>query len=92
MNDTKKLTAMRDYVYNLFHDDATGHDFCHMERVARMAKTIAVKEGANLFICESVAWLHDVGDKKLVASPEQARNDMDLFLSSSGREDPFLKE
>lgn len=86
MGDTKKLDVMRDYVYNLFQDDATGHDFYHMERVARMAKTIAVEEGADSFICESAAWLHDVGDKKLFTNPELARSDMNLFLSKIGLE------
>ncbi|WP_404452800.1 HD domain-containing protein [Virgibacillus necropolis] len=81
--DRKKdqLQTIRDYVFELFHNDATGHDYYHMERVARMAKTIAEKEGADSFICETAAWLHDIGDKKLFTNPEQARNEMDDILT-----------
>lgn len=80
-NSKTQLHAIRNYVFNLFHDDATGHDFYHMERVARMAKTIAVKEGADSLICESAAWLHDIGDKKLFDNPEQAWNELHDFLT-----------
>lgn len=84
MDNVKRLSAIRDYVYNLFHDDATGHDFYHMKRVARMAKTIGVEEGANSFICESAAWLHDIGDKKLFTDPERTRSELDAFLMKIG--------
>ncbi|ASN05555.1 HD domain-containing protein [Virgibacillus necropolis] len=83
-NKKEQLSSIREYVYNLFHDDTTGHDFHHMKRVARIATTLARKERADLFICESAAWLHDIGDKKLFANPELARNEMDVFLAKIG--------
>lgn len=80
----EQILFIREYVFNLFHDDVTGHDFFHMKRVAGMAKTIADKERADSFICESAAWLHDVGDQKLFTNPEQARNEMDEILTEIG--------
>ncbi|WP_430785634.1 HD domain-containing protein [Virgibacillus flavescens] len=79
-NKTIQLDSIRDYIFNLFQDDATGHDFYHMERVARLAKTIARNEAADAFITEAAAWLHDVGDKKLFVNPQLARIEMDEFL------------
>lgn len=80
MDNAKRLSAIKEYVYELFHDDATGHDYYHMKRVARMAKTLAMEEGADSFICESAAWLHDIGDKKLFVDPELTRKNMNVFL------------
>lgn len=92
MDNVTGLNAIRDYVYKLFHDDATGHDYYHMERVARMAKAIAREEGADLFICESAAWLHDIGDKKLFSKPEQARSEMDVFLKKIGSDRTTIEQ
>lgn len=92
MDNVTGLNAIRDYVYKLFHDDATGHDYYHMERVARMAKAIAREEGADLFICESAAWLHDIGDKKLFSRPKQARSEMDVFLKKIGSDRTTIEQ
>lgn len=75
-----QLKAIKKYVYHLFHDDVTGHDYYHMERVAKTAKEIAQYENANVFICEMAAWVHDVGDKKLTANPAQSLKDLNEFL------------
>lgn len=91
-NTNNQLSVIREYIHNLFHDDATGHDFYHMERVARMAKMIAMEEGADSFICESASWLHDVGDKKLFTNPEQARNEMGVFLTEIGIEPSIISQ
>lgn len=82
MNHEQKMAAIRDYVYELFHDDVTGHDYYHMERVARVAIRIAKDEGANEFICEAAAWVHDVGDNKLFADPNIAWEDLSVFFSA----------
>ncbi|WP_067725540.1 HD domain-containing protein [Oceanobacillus damuensis] len=78
----KQLSSIREYAMQLFGDDATGHDYFHMERVARMAKQIAEAEKANPFICEAAGWLHDVGDQKLFSDPNKAIENMRLFLTS----------
>ncbi|HLS09987.1 HD domain-containing protein [Lentibacillus sp.] len=77
-----KTAAIRDYVYSLFNDDVAGHDFFHMKRVAHMAKDIASREQADLFICEAAGWVHDIGDRKLFSDSEQALEELEHFLQS----------
>jgi uncharacterized protein len=45
--------------------DAGGHDWWHVARVRALARTIAREEGADTFICELAALLHDVADDKI---------------------------
>ena len=88
----RQLSAIREYIFQLFHTDVTGHDYFHMERVANMAKEIATLENANPFICEAAAWLHDVGDKKLFSNPDKAIEEMHLFLKSISMTNTQLNE
>lgn len=82
MEPEEQLNAIRAYVQAMFHEDVTGHDFFHMERVARLARDIARKENANEFICEAAGWIHDIGDHKLFANPGKAWQDgIDYLLS-----------
>lgn len=80
MDKIQQLVKIEDYVYNLFHDDTTGHNYYHMKRVAKMAKFISLEEHGDSFISEAAGWLHDVGDKKLFDKPEKALKEMDAFL------------
>ncbi|MCT4622182.1 MAG: HD domain-containing protein [Schleiferiaceae bacterium] len=41
-----------------------GHDWFHIERVWKLAKTIAKEEKANLLVVELGALLHDIADSK----------------------------
>ncbi|QDH22734.1 HD domain-containing protein [Saccharibacillus brassicae] len=50
--------------------EGSGHDWWHIRRVTELAKRIGAAEGADLFICELAALLHDLADEKLVADPE----------------------
>jgi len=77
---TQQLAKIHDYVYVLFHDDSTGHDYYHMKRVAKMAKFISSEERGDTFISEAAGWLHDIGDKKLFNTPVEAIKEMNTFL------------
>lgn len=44
--------------------EGTGHDWWHIERVWKMAKRIGRAEGADLFVVELAALLHDIADWK----------------------------
>ncbi|MGJ9456770.1 HD domain-containing protein [Oceanobacillus sp. CF4.6] len=90
MMEDKQLAAIRDYAFQLFNTDVTGHDFFHMERVVNLVKQIAREENADGFICEAAAWLHDVGDKKLFRNPAQATENMHLFLESISMEESHI--
>ena len=73
-----------EYIRDFFASDFTGHDFSHSMRVFRTASHLASAEGADLFISEISALLHDVDDRKL--SPDTSDNlfNARLFLSSYG--------
>jgi uncharacterized protein len=51
--------------------DSSGHDWWHVERVARTANLLAQEENADAFVCEIAALLHDIADEKFNES-EQA--------------------
>ncbi len=61
------IKETEEYVYQLLKDDASGHDWWHIQRVRNLAKNIAEKEKEtiDLFVCEMAALLHDVADGKL---------------------------
>ncbi|MBR3120823.1 HD domain-containing protein [Oceanobacillus profundus] len=80
MEKEVQIKHIRDYVFTLFQADESGHDYFHMERVARISRKIAEVEQANVFLCEAAAWLHDVGDKKLFHNPNEAIEEMNTFL------------
>lgn len=68
-NEQKKIINKAiDYLKNNYSDEYTGHDYWHMIRVYQMATELSQKEGADLFIVQMAALLHDVDDRKL--SPE----------------------
>ena len=60
------------YIEQLFKNEYSGHDYFHTMRVYKLAKTIALEEGANCEIVELAALLHDVDDIKL--SPLTSKN------------------
>jgi uncharacterized protein len=53
-----------EFVRQKFDGEATGHDWYHIERVWKMAQKIGAKEGADLFVIELGALLHDIADWK----------------------------
>jgi uncharacterized protein len=65
------LNRARDYVREELSKDASGHDWWHIYRVATMAKRLATECGADQFVCELTALLHDVGDYKLRGHSEE---------------------
>ncbi|GGB12542.1 HD domain-containing protein [Macrococcus hajekii] len=53
------------YVKDFHQGDTSGHDYSHIERVRKMALLLGEQEGADLFIVEMAALLHDTVDDKL---------------------------
>ncbi|MCZ0755123.1 HD domain-containing protein [Anoxybacillus sp. J5B_2022] len=56
------------YVKARLEHDASGHDWSHIERVRRLGCWLAKQEGADLFIVEMAALLHDIADEKMAGS------------------------
>jgi uncharacterized protein len=64
------LARTENYVRGLLGSEPTGHDWWHAERVRSLAKHIAAQEGADVFVVELAALLHDVADAKFTGSDE----------------------
>ena len=82
MKQQEQLEAMKQYAKRVLDSDTSGHDWSHIERVVNTTKTIAQEEGADLFICEAAALLHDVIDDKIVKDTAVALKELKEFLTS----------
>ena len=82
MKQQEQLKAMEQYAKRVLDSDTSGHDWSHIERVVNTTKTIAKAEGADLFICEAAALLHDVIDDKIIQDPADALRELKKFLAS----------
>ena len=68
------LTKTEIFVKSLLAGDSSGHDWWHIHRVRTLALVIAKSEGANLFLVELAALLHDIDDWKLVGNNSDGQN------------------
>ena len=64
MNKALILEKTRDFVKEKMSKEGSGHDWFHVVRVCNMAKYLAQKESADMFIVEMTALLHDIDDWK----------------------------
>ncbi|MCM3440706.1 HD domain-containing protein [Metabacillus halosaccharovorans] len=65
MNSEDIIENITKYVYKQFEHEESGHDKWHIDRVRKLAVSIAEKENANVFIVELAAILHDLIDEKV---------------------------
>lgn len=71
------------FVRNELGEDATGHDWFHVDRVRRNALHICKEEQkGEAFIIEMAALLHDIPDEKLNESIEKGEVKLDTFLQT----------
>ncbi|RZK57031.1 MAG: HD domain-containing protein [Pedobacter sp.] len=69
----------------------TGHDWFHIERVYKTAKTINATEGADSFVVELAALLHDIADSKFNNGDEEiGPRKAGEFLASIGVADAVI--
>lgn len=83
MTKNQIITRITERVKELMPKEAA-HDWSHIERVLATARTIGQDEGANIFVVELAALLHDVGDWKFhngdeTVGPRMAREIMSAF-------------
>jgi uncharacterized protein len=77
------IEQAENFVRNELGDDATGHDWYHVDRVRRNALHICKLENSgDPFIIEMAALLHDIPDGKLNTSIEQGKAKLDSFFKS----------
>ena len=81
MSNDKTIVLTEQFVKDFLEGNCSGHDWWHIERVRKMTKKIAVEEGANLFICEMAALLHDVADEKLNVTEDIGINRVKEWLN-----------
>lgn len=82
LNKERILGSASLKIKDLLGDDGAGHDWWHIFRVVNIAKQINKEEGADAFIVELAAWLHDIADHKYhngdaLAGPREARKWME---------------
>lgn len=72
--------------------DSTGHDWYHMDRVRRLALDIArTEDGADLFIAELAALLHDIPDPKLDGGSGEGKKALHNWLAGTGLEREHIR-
>ncbi len=64
MNRNEIIRKTEAFIKEKMQGETTGHDWHHVDRVRKMAVFIGKKEGADIFVIELAALLHDVGDWK----------------------------
>ena len=64
MDRSEVISAAEALAKEKLGDDATGHDWWHVDRVRKIALGIGEKEGGDLFVIELAALLHDISDHK----------------------------
>ena len=58
------ITSIREAIKKEFDQEATGHDWYHIERVTKLALQISATEGGNKEVIELAGLLHDISDHK----------------------------
>ncbi|WHY65428.1 HD domain-containing protein [Neobacillus sp. SuZ13] len=77
------IEQTENYVRNELGEDATGHDWFHVDRVRRNALHICKEETTgDPFIIEMAALLHDIADEKLNESSEKGEEKLESFLQT----------
>lgn len=74
-----------------FPDESSGHDWHHIHRVWRLARQIAVLEGAHREIAELGALLHDIADWKFHNGDETiGPREAERLLREEAAPEPFI--
>ncbi len=72
MTPTEILIATAAHVRETLAGDSSGHDWWHIDRVRRNALLVAREAGADLFVTELAALLHDIADWKFHGGDDTA--------------------
>lgn len=83
MSDYRQIIpVIESWVRERMEADATGHDWWHVDRVRRMARSICEREGGDPDRVELIALLHDVDDWKLKADDQTGNIAFDWLIES----------
>lgn len=71
--DRREITEKTaQHVRGVLSGEGSGHDWFHIERVTRMALRLAQEEGADRYVTELAALLHDIADWKFAGGDHEA--------------------
>ena len=85
MNEKEIIQSIQKEMEKFFTQEATGHDWYHIERVWKNSKKIAQHyPEANQLHVELAALLHDRYDHKIVVNVEQVKLDVRNLLAQHG--------
>ena len=70
MNSEQLIIKTAKHVKSTLHSEGSGHDWWHVYRVWRTAKTICETENADTLVVELAALLHDIADWKAYGGDE----------------------
>ncbi|MCB0737708.1 MAG: HD domain-containing protein [Bacteroidetes bacterium] len=79
------------FVQQYFENEPTGHDWWHIKRVWNTSKTIAEIEGANLFVCEMAALLHDLDDWKVSEDGDETPIKANNWMKEQGLDNEMIE-
>ncbi|KOP68053.1 phosphohydrolase [Bacillus sp. FJAT-18019] len=85
-NQREIIQQAQDFARAVHGEDSSGHDWWHIQRVTRIARILAYLEGANSYLCELSAYLHDIADEKLNESKEAGYKRVQKWLMQTGVE------
>ncbi len=71
MNKKEIIRKTEAFVRSTLEGSEAGHDWSHIERVVRNARTIGQAENADPFVIELAALLHDIADSKFHGGDEE---------------------
>src|SRR5579884_3063030 len=91
MDKDRLLHAAEAWVRAELANDSSGHDWWHIARVRTLARTIAEYEGADPFVCELAALLHDLADAKIAGDEELGRARVRGWLLANGADTPTVE-
>lgn len=87
------LAAIRGYAKEKLGSDRSGHDFYHVERVAKIAGKLAEEEGIqDTLLIEAASYLHDVIDDKVFEDVENEKEALKKFLKGLSFSDESINE
>jgi uncharacterized protein len=93
MDKSRVISNCIDFVKNSLQNAEGGHDWFHIERVYKTAKTIAANENCDAFIVELGALLHDIADYKFHNGDEDKGPKMATeFLVSEGVSEEIIDQ
>ena len=72
-----------EFIKSYFENECSGHDYFHTLRVFKMARTIALKENADINVVSLASLLHDVDDRKISPLTNKNKDNARKFLKEN---------